>query len=268
MRRFTILMLICLYLLFSGTSCTKVVKINLNASAPKLIIEGNISDQTISCLVKLTKSVNFDELNSFPKVSGATVSISDNIGNNYVLIETSPGLYIAPGVNGIPGRTYTLSVTVEGTTYTAVSYMPAPVSIDTISQESFMMGFGSPTKIKYVRLQFHDEKNVENYYRFVEEINGRLLTSIHADNDILRDGNIITQEIIHRDSTLHTGDNVKIYLYAIDRPVFSYLEQLRQATSGYGGQTASPANPVSNFTNGALGFFSANAVRSKSIRIK
>jgi hypothetical protein len=257
MRRFKILMLICLYLLFSGTSCTKVVKINLNASAPKLIIEGNISDQTISCQVKLTKSVNFDELNSFPKVSGATVSIKDNTGNNYVLIETSPGLYIAPGVNGIPGRTYTLSVTLDGITYTAVSYMPAPVSIDTISQQ-----------IKYVRLQFHDEKNVENYYRFIEEINGRVLTSIHADNDILRDGNIVTQEIIHRDSTLHTGDNVKIYLYAIDRPVFNYLGQLRQATSGYGGQTASPANPVSNFDNGALGFFSANAVRSKSIIIK
>ena len=45
----------------SHISCTKVVTINLNSAAPKIIIEGNISDQPASCSVKLSKTVNFNE---------------------------------------------------------------------------------------------------------------------------------------------------------------------------------------------------------------
>jgi hypothetical protein len=41
----------------------------------------------------------------------------------------------------------------------------------------------------------------------------------------------------------------------------------RQAGGGGGRQAAAPANPVSNFTHGALGYFNAYAVKSKVIVI-
>jgi hypothetical protein len=268
MKRKIILLPFNLILIFYAISCTKVVNINLNSSAPRLIIEGGISDQPASCIVKLSKSVNFDEPNTFPHVSGASVIISDDLGNKATLFENKPGSYFNVTLEGIPGRTYTLTVASEGKTYTAVSTMPDPVAIDTISQDSFTMGFGSGTKVKFVRIQYSDPKGIENYYRFVEENNGKLSNSIYTDNDILRDGNIVNQEIVHIDPSLQTGDRVVIYLYTIDKQVFNYFEQLRQITEGYGGQTATPANPVSNLTNGALGYFSANAIRSKSIVIK
>ena len=255
-------------MIFSAVSCTKVVNINLNSSAPRLIIEGSISDQPASCSVMLSKSINFDEPNTFPLVRGASVLVSDDIGNKVTLFENNSGSYSAPAFKGVPGRTYTLTVGTEGKTYTAVSTMPDPVVIDTIMQDSFTMGFGRGTKVKFVRIQYDDPKGIENNYRFVEEINGKFSSIIYADNDILRDGNKVTQDIIHIDPSLQTGDTVIIYLYTIDKPVFNYFEQLQQITQGYGGQAASPANPVSNITNGALGYFSANAIRSKSIIIK
>jgi hypothetical protein len=268
MKRDLILLSVISGLIFSAISCTKIVNINLNASAPRLIVEGSISDQPASCSVKLSKSVNYNEPNTFPAVTGASVLISDDNGNNATLIENRPGSYSAPAFNGVPGMTYTLTVTSEGKTYTAVSRMPDPVAIDTISQDSLTMGFGRGTKVKFIRIQYHDPKGIENNYRFVEKINSTLSNSIYVDNDILRDGNIITQEIVHTDPSLLKGDSVVIFLYTIDKPVFNYFEQLRQITQGFGGQTATPANPVSNLTNGALGYFSANALRSKSIVIK
>jgi hypothetical protein len=268
MKRDLILLSIILGTIFSLVSCTKVVNINLNASSPRLIIEGSVSDQPASCSVKLSKSVNFDEPNTFPEVTGASVFISDDKGNHATLIESKPGSYSAPAFPGVPGRTYTLSVTSEGKTYTAVSTMPNAVAIDSISQDSFTMGFGRGTKVKYVRIQYHDPKGIENNYRFVEKINGSFSNSIYADNDLLRDGNVVTQEIIHTDPSLQTGDSIVIFLFTIDKPVFNYFEQLRHITQGFGGQTATPANPVTNLTNGALGYFSANAIRSKSIVIK
>jgi hypothetical protein len=267
MKRDLILLTIILGMIFSAISCTKVVNINLNSSAPRLIIEASISDQPASCLVKLSKSVNYDEPNTFPEVSGASVIISDDKGNNATLIENRPGSYSAPSFIGVPGRIYSLTVTSEGKTYSAASTMPAPIAIDTISQDSYTMGFGRGTKVIFVRIQFHDPKGIENNYRFVEEINSRLSNSIYVDNDQLRDGNIVTQEIVHTDPSLQPGDTVVIFLHTIDKPVYNYFDQLRQITDGYG-QTASPANPVSNLNNGALGYFSANAIRSKSIIIK
>jgi hypothetical protein len=268
MKRYIILLPIVLSTLFSNISCTKVVKINLNASDPKLIIEGSISDQPFSCSVKLSKSVNFDEPNSFPAVTGSQVTLSDDLGNNSVLFENKPGLYTDPTIMGFAGRTYTLTVVSEGKTYKAVSTMPDPVAIDSISQDSFTMRFGKAAIVKFVKIQYQDPKGKDNNYRFVERINGRISNSIYADNDILRDGNLITQQIVHTDPSLQTGDSIVIYLYSIDKAVFNYFEQLRQITDSFGGQTATPANPISNFNNGALGYFSAEAIRSKSIIIK
>jgi hypothetical protein len=257
-----------LLLLITGISCEKVVNINLNKSAPRIIIEGSISDQPSSCRVKLSMTVNYDETNVFPPVTGSTVTISDDSGNKATLNETSSGNYTAPSFKGVPGTTYTLTVTAGGKTYSAISKMPYPVGIDTIYQEKLFRGnYGGGGIIKFVVIQYRDQRGIENYYRLVEKINKRESGSIYLDNDLLRDGNLITQNIIHMDPDLSTGDSVIIFLQSIDKNVFNYFAQLDQITSGYG-QTATPANPISNFTSGALGYFSAFSVRSRSIVIK
>ena len=270
MKGYLLFFSIILLAVLSILACTKVVDINLNDSAPKIIIEGSISDQPLSCFVKLSKTVNYNELNIFPAVTGSLVTITDNFGNTATLTETTEGIYTAPSFHGVVGRTYTISITAEGKTYTAISIMPDKVTIDTIIQESFFMGsLRGGGIIKYVKIQYLDPAGKNNYYHFVEKINGTINNAILIDNDLLRDGNTITQEIVRIDPSLQTGDSVIVFLQTIDKGVFDYFAQLSQITDqGYGGQTASPANPISNFNNGALGYFSAYAVRSKAIVIK
>jgi hypothetical protein len=268
MKRAVLNTTVILLILFSTLSCTKVVNINLNNSAPKIIIEGSISDQPSSCSVKLSMTVNYDEPNVFPAVTGSLVTISDNLGNTAKLNETSRGFYSAPSFKGVPGRTYTLSVVANGKTYTAVSKMPDPIMIDTIYQDSFNRGnYGGGGILKFVVIQYKDPRGIDNYYRFVEKINKTETNAIYLDNDMLRDGNIIAQNIIRSDPSLKTGDSVRIFLMTIDKNVFNYFAQLNQITNNYG-PTATPANPISNFSNGALGYFSAYSVRSMSIVIK
>lgn len=269
MKIYILILSIILPAVFSILSCTKVVDINLNAAAPKIIIEGSISDQPSSCFVKLSKTVNFDELNIFPVVTGSLVNIKDDFGNTATLTETTAGIYTAPSFQGVEGRTYTISITADGKTYTANSTMPEKVAIDTIIQDSFSMGsFGGGGIIKFVSIKYQDPEGKNNYYRFVEIINGTVSNAIRIDNDLLRDGNTITEEIVQIDPRLQTGDSVIVFLQTIDKGVYDYFAQLNQITGeGYGGQVATPANPTSNFNNGALGYFSAYAVSTKAIVI-
>jgi hypothetical protein len=268
-KRLSILLSVFVSILFF-TSCQKVIEINLNKSAPKIIIEGSINDQLNSCYVKLSKTVNFDEPNTFPAVTGSSVSITDDMGNSVILSEKSPGYYIAPLYRGFAGRTYTVSVVSEGKTYNAHTTMDNRVDIDTLLQQGFFMGgFRGSSLVKYVRIQFHDPGGINNYYKFVQKVNQNISTTIYIDDDMLRDGNLMTQDIIQIDPALVTGDTITIYLETIDKPVYEYFSQLWQVSGeGYGGSSASPANPVSNFDNGALGYFSAYSLSSKIIVIK
>src|SRR5687767_13594216 len=106
--------IVLLMLVLTASSCQKVVDIDLNESNPVLVIEGNISDQPGPHIIKLTKTVNFDDPNNFPGVSGAVVTLSDDAGNSQILTETSPGIYQTTPSAGQPGSLYKLKVLHDG----------------------------------------------------------------------------------------------------------------------------------------------------------
>ena len=103
-------------------SCTKTINVDLKNATPELVIEGIVTN-TAAAQVNISKSVQFSSSNTFPAVSGAAVSITDDLGTNYTLTETKPGTYINNDLIGVPGHTYNLTVNTEGKTYTATSTM-------------------------------------------------------------------------------------------------------------------------------------------------
>ncbi len=260
---------IWLIITFLFSSCEKVIDIDLNSSDPKIVVEAEISDQSF-CKVKLTQTVNFDESNNFPGVTGAIVRISDNLGNTESLNETSQGIYNGYTLQGIQGRTYSLEITYDGKIYTAISTMQSPVSIDSLFIEKFNGGPGMGGG-KSICVQFKDPAGVDNYYRFIQIINNVVQNSIIIDADVLLDGNTIIRTLHSQNpngSDLQTGDSVTVLLLSINKDAFDYFRTFNQLSGGGGGlSAASPANPLSNFSNGALGFFSVHAIKSKSIII-
>jgi hypothetical protein len=54
-----------------------------------------------------------------------------------------------------------------------------------------------------------------------------------------------------------------VELWGIDKGVYEYYSTLREILGGAGPSTASPANPTSNISGGAMGYFSAFTVARK-----
>lgn len=50
-------------------SCEKEIDLDLNSSSPQIVIEGNISDAPGPYIVKLSKTVNYSELNNYLPVT-------------------------------------------------------------------------------------------------------------------------------------------------------------------------------------------------------
>ncbi|HBX52576.1 MAG: hypothetical protein A2W98_10030 [Bacteroidetes bacterium GWF2_33_38] len=240
------------------SSCQKVINLDLNSASPQIVIEGNVYDQSGPYLVKISQTVNFDESNVYSPVTGAIVEISDNDGNSEILTEPSSGSYITSALQGVSGRTYTLTVISKGKTYTASSTMPNPVNIDSIYLEKNMFG-----NEKIVSVNFTDPVNISNYYHLIEFINNGRQTGFNVTDDNLNQGEIISYSFMSAGnvSKLETGDNVTVWLESIDENVYEYFR-----TAGRdGGQSSSPSNPTSNISNGALGYFNACSVRTISI---
>lgn len=248
-------------ILLALTSCEKVLDIDLKDAESRVIIEANLSDQPGPHTVRISRSVSFNAPNTFPQVSGAQVTISDNAGNSETLIETEAGTYQTINFIGVPGRTYVLRVLVDGKEYSAVSIMPQPVPILNINSEPFEF---SPDLTVAV-IEFQEPPGVKNYYRAMYRVNDTLTTQLNIFSDEFNDGKLVDEMFIDEDLALDTGDSVNIKLQAIDEYVFRFLREQAQLGNP---QASAPANPTSTFTNGALGYFSAHAETEAGLVVK
>ncbi len=243
-------------------SCKKVVTLNLKNVPAAIVIEGEVTNLKGPYYVTINRPVDFYAGNSFPPVSGATVVISNEEGQIDSLIEVTPGTYATNFIQGAPGDTYKLSATVQGVNYTAVSTMPSTVNLDSITWAS-NSGFGRK-QISAVA-NFQDPKGVKNYYQFIEYLNGTQLTKDQfIFDDRLSDGRYIENTLFNDSSYLQAGDQLTVNMYCIDSAVYNYFFQLLQSDgAGTFNTSASPANPTSNISNGAYGYFSAHTVSSQ-----
>src|SRR5688572_29492854 len=114
-----------------GTSCNKVIDIDVRDSDTKYVIEGVITNEPGVCVVNITRTNNFDEQNEFEKISGASVKIYDN-NELFELTETEAGKYQSSMLTGVPGHVYRLEIVTGDQTFTSTSTMPQPVAMDSL----------------------------------------------------------------------------------------------------------------------------------------
>lgn len=250
-------------------SCEKEISIDLNSSNPQLVIEGNISDAPGPYFVKLSKTVNFSNTNIFPAVTGAFITISDNMGIVDTLSEVEPGLYKTHTITGIQGNTYTLKVITEGKQYDAISTMPKKIPLDSIQFDSFSdPGSDNKNAFSVVPL-YYDPLEMGNCYRFFFSSNGVADKTYQVSNDNVGNGTLNQQPFWSDNVEYLQGDTVKVTMLCIDVQTYNYYYTLSQiAESGPGGG-ATPSNPPNNITgNKALGIFSAYTTQTKTAVIR
>jgi hypothetical protein len=255
-----------LMVLATIASCTKVVDLNLGNEAGKLVIEANVTNVPGPQVIKLSNNVSFSSTNTYPPVTGAQVTVSDQNGNSYAFKETTAGTYTASQLAGVAGNTYTMNVVSNGTSYKANSVMPDFVALDSVV--SAKNDFDSGNNKKKITVYYQDTKGVVNQYRFVMYVNGVQVKNVFVNNDDFTDGNSVAFDLIQDDIDVYPGDKVTVEMQCIDKPVYTYWFTLEQQGFGGPGGGVTPSNPPNNITPNVLGYFSAHTTQTTTITVK
>lgn len=246
-----------LLILLTGLGCKKVIDVNLNDADPQIVIEGNVLSTPGPYYVQISKTVNYSANNQFPAVTGATVIIRDiTAGQSDTLTELPQGRYATKKLNGIEGRTYQLQVITAGKVYSANSKMPAAAQLDSVSFEKISRP-GSKTDW-YAVINYQDPLGTSNYYLFTLFVNGRKINNTFAYDDRFSDGRYVSRTLRTDSAYINPGDSVRVVMQHMGKEGFDYYSSFSQVTGNGALQTISPANPNSNLSGGALGYFIAS----------
>ena len=253
-------------MLFSN--CEKVIDVDLNDASPSVVIEATLSNVNNHAQVLISKTGSYFGSGPAQAVSNAMVLLEDNAGRKIQFTEVQDGKYQSVRkFNVIPGRNYKITVTSEGETYEAESFLNYFVEIESLV--SYYKEGQSFSKSGYnVNLYFRDPELINNYYRLKIYVNDEK-EEVDKDFIVFDDENINGQyiELRIQRNIFDLGDRVTFELISLDKGAFEYFNSLQELISVNPGSTA-PANPISNFSNGALGYFSAFSFDRKTIVIE
>jgi len=251
-------------LLLLVVSCTKVIDLKLKNDAGELVIEGKITNMPGPQSIMLSTNVPFTSTNSYPQVTGATVTVSDQAGNSYKLIEGPAGTYTAYQLAGVAGSIYLMNVSTNGKNYKASSQMPAMVLLDSVTSKTS----GFDKKRRQVTVHYQDPAGTANQYRFVVYINYVQVKAIFAYNDNYNDGKYVNIDLREDNIDVYPDDIVQVEMQCIDKVVYTYwFTQMQQEINGPGGGVT-PSNAPNNISPNALGYFSAHTTQTKTIVVK
>lgn len=242
-----------------STSCEKVVDVDLNEANPRPVFEAYLENDS-TCYVKASWTSSYYDQSSSPNITNAVMSISDNVGNSENLTYQGEGIYRGSNLIGVIGRTYTLSVDIDDDNYTATSTMQPLVPIDTFSTQS-LGGFfgGGPNDRFWAYVNYTDPVSVTNYYAirttYYDSTDNKMVTDYSIADDELSNG--ISTRSFTTFRPFVSGEQISVEFASLDYSTFLYFKTLQDALGGAGVASAAPANPTTNFSEGALGYFGA-----------
>ena len=248
------------------SGCQKVINVDLNVAEPRIVIECMITDHRGSYTLTISKSGSYFNQPALETVSGALAIITDDSNNADTLKESGPGVYYTTKLRGSPGTTYNLKVTAEDVVYEGSSTMMSHVNIDSLNVVKSLtqrIDFGGNQNETHYEIHcFFKDPPEKNFYRIKVFKND----SINTQNYRLYDDQYTNGEFTElRVSNASVGSTYRIELLSLDKSTYGYFRTLADLifTNPFFGST--PANPNSNLTNGALGYFGACAISSRTI---
>jgi len=292
-----------------SVSCEDRIDIDLNAAAPRVVIEADLDDlyahlpkppekgeeeeggfppgedgdgwadgkeEDSKQFIYVSRSVAFNDLRFREVVADATVEVEEvETGKKFPFVREAHGnsedrygndpLFFSPYVSEtfapVEGHSYTLRVWVDGQLYASTETMPRYIEVDSISAERDDL-FGDD--LYYGVFEFRDPPYETNYYLYSEYHGYRSQTSfrdIRVYSDKFNDG----RKAVHRFEVSIWGSGAgggpahasRVKRQLISPAVAHYWREARSINPA----ATAPANPKSNISNGALGFFSVSSAR-------
>lgn len=273
-----------LLLLLLFTACEDVIEVKLSDENLNLLgVEASITTQD-QPTVFLYQTLQVDQDQTYPGVSGAVVTVSDNASpaNSVTLVENAQrkGFYQVPqnaSYLGIAGREYTLKIQTGGVTLTAKDKLTKVEPIDSMKVFPSMRG----DKLFLGVFTYGKEpEGVGNFYKWDVYVNDSLFTTgdrMAIASDEFVDGNYIAKLEIYTDfhdpnkpeeRKINLKDTVVVKQSSISEFAYNfYFQMINQSTTG-GLFSVPPANIKSNFTSSdgkpVLGLFIARDIETSN----
>ena len=261
------------------SACEKTVELDVTQTQPKIVIEGQVTDKSTHNYVKVSRTTGFYSAGNSPRISDATVSVEDNLGNIFMFEHYSGqdadsiGYYkpLEP-FEGVVGRSYTLTVMVDGESYEATDTLYRLVEMEKLDyriNEDEKNDPEDPGRFYELLLYVKEPKETKDYYLFKSFRNGNLEYANETDI-YFADDELIGENIDGIPLPLFYAENdiAKIEVYSLSRSAFIFYRDLQKLLNNDGGMFGTPpANPRSNLSNGALGLFQTSAVRAGEMKI-
>lgn len=250
-----------------ASSCQKVIDVDLNEANQTIVIEGNYTGEDSTVRVSVTLTSSYFNNDPSPTVDNAVVTITDQNGATTVIPSIGNGLYELTGYAPDYGTRYTLSVVSDGQTYNAGCLMPAPVQLDPITYQYLDGFFGADPGYVSI-LNFQDPANTTDFYQIViteNQTSFDRIDQIQTQDDALTNGNYIQRPLFLSDLS-QLGDTISYEFRTVDEVIFDYTFQAADIAGG--SNSAAPGNPITNWDNGALGYFNAYGVSRDTVVIQ
>lgn len=276
-----------LILLLLCASCDSAFDINVDQAPTKVVIEGLITNESKRHYVRVSTTKEYGTSGASPVATNATISVTDNQGNEYDFIHNDTGdsnldghyFPITPFA-GIIGNTYTMNVELDGNIYTAADELLRVTTVDSLSikidedlrdldPEDFPIDI-DPDELYEVFFYAKEPQETKDYYLFKYYKNGEILKDSETDISFAED-TFVGEEIfdIATAGYFALDDSATVEFYSLTRESFVYYTDLFNVLNNDGGMFgAIPANPRTNLTGGALGYFQTSAVTRRSIIVK
>ncbi|MEQ9425175.1 MAG: DUF4249 domain-containing protein [Cyclobacteriaceae bacterium] len=253
-------------------SCEETILIDTDQTPSKIIIEGLVTTEMKQHTIKITRTADFYQTGLTPRVSDATISVSDDAGNSYAFSEEQPGLYLSQEpFSGIIGNTYTMQVNIGPDAFTATEQLLRVTTVDSLSYE---LNFDETEESNIALYSFFlytvEPQETRDYYLFKFYRNGTWLNE-NGEDITVTDDVAVGEEIegIEAPYLYVEGDTARVEMYSLTRDAYIFWFDVANLVFSDGGVFAPlPANPRTNITGGALGIFQVSDVQGGEIVIK
>jgi len=262
------------------TGCDEAIQLDLKQTPPRVVIEGQVTDIKGLQYVRVSHSQDFYLSGGTQRISNATVTITDNTGESIQLVhnpngnEDSVGYYLpSKGYVGVIDRIYTLNVELDGTTYTASDTLHPVTTIDSLGYQTNRFRVRddpSDGKIWELLMYAKEPQGTDDNYLFKFYRNDSLIYTDDTDVYVFNDYGI-GERIDGVSSPVYyaPGDTARVEMYSISHDGYLFYSDLSTIMNSDGGMfSPPPANPRSNISGGALGFFQVSSMTSAETTLK
>lgn len=260
--------------------CDVPIELDLNQTPAQISIEALLTNRPGKQFVRITLSTDFYDQGNADRVTNASVILRDNLGESIVFSHyggpdtDSAGYYLPPaGFAGVLDRTYTIVVAAAGKTYEATDKLTRVTSIDSLGYRPNRFVAEDPPsdgKIYELLIYAKEPQDTKDYYMVKYYRNDSLTYDGQTDVYVLDDYGVGENiDGVPSDVLYAIADTAGLEMYSISRDAFLFYNDLVTILNSDGGMfSPPPANPRTNFSGGALGFFQVSAVNSKEVIVE